>query len=240
MKKNAVIFILCFLKTLFAVSQHQSIQVSYKEIMIKNPIDTSGAGQKNYKKDMFREVESLKDMIENVTYSLKANKNESLFTADDFMENDINPTLKEAILISSADGKFYSNKEENISFWQVNDGRKYYRITNENITQGWKITNETKKIGEYLCYKATNKILLNNKVPVEVVAWFVPEIPFSFGPKGYGGLPGLIIALNERGFYFYVDKIKFYKKKLSIEKPNKGELVSPDEYEKLIHNIIKY
>ncbi|RLD60552.1 MAG: GLPGLI family protein, partial [Bacteroidetes bacterium] len=57
----------------------------------------------------------------------------------------------------------------------------------------WKLTNETKIILGYTCYKATHNREGGN--PVIVTAWYCPEIPYQFGPKGYAGLPGLILEI---------------------------------------------
>ncbi|MBW2961592.1 GLPGLI family protein [Mesonia aestuariivivens] len=228
--KKIKIFVCLFL-LISSFINAQNISVTYKETMVKNPIDTSNIDPGDYKMVMFKEMEKVKNAVKNVSYSLKANQTECLFEVFNFMENDGNKSLENAILASSADGKFYSNKLDQLYFWQVNNGSKYYRILNTDKIEGWKITKQSKKIGKYICYKATNKILLNNKLPIEVIAWFTPEVPYSFGPKGYGGLPGLIIALNERGFYFYAEKIKFHDSKLNIDKPQKGKLVTPDEYD---------
>jgi GLPGLI family protein len=149
------------------------------------------------------------------------------------MENDANPNLMNAIAASSANGIFYTNLQECVNFRQEKSlNGNFYCI--KNNLKDWKITKETKVIGNYKCYKATKKVLLNGRKLIEVVAWFTPEIPFSYGLKGYGGLPGLIIALNERGFYFYVNKIKFLKKPPHIKKPEKGKLVTQQEYINLL------
>ena len=51
---------------------------------------------------------------------------------------------------------------------------------------------ETKKIGGYNCRRA---VLTNSEKDVE--AWFTEEIKNKDGPKGYWGLPGLILELTE-------------------------------------------
>lgn len=224
---------LCFCIFQKSYAQHTSFEVEYSEKMVKNPIDTSDVKSDDYKMVMFKKIEEIKKTLGNITYILKGNEIEALFTYKPFMENDANPNLMSAIMLSSADGKFYTNRSENLNFWQIesHDG-KYYRLIEKDKTSDWKITKETKKIGDYDCYKATKKVLLNNRLPIMVSAWFTPEIPFSFGPKGYGGLPGLILALDERGFYFYADSVKISDESLQIKKPERGKLIKIDEYQK--------
>jgi GLPGLI family protein len=45
------------------------------------------------------------------------------------------------------------------------------------------------------------------KQDILVTAWYAPDIPVRFGPIGYGGLPGLILELQNESATFYVTKI---------------------------------
>ena len=61
----------------------------------------------------------------------------------------------------------------------------------------WKITKETKKIGNYNTQKATLKY--GGRI---WEAWFTTEIPLQDGPYKFSGLPGLIIkAEDSKGDY---------------------------------------
>ncbi|MFT6138620.1 MAG: GLPGLI family protein, partial [Salibacteraceae bacterium] len=74
-----------------------------------------------------------------------------------------------------------------------------------------------------------------------VEAWFCPEIPIPTGPAGYGGLPGLIFAVEENKAASYImTAIKFNinPKELSkIKRPNKGQFMTRIEYDKLLDSI---
>lgn len=65
--------------------------------------------------------------------------------------------------------------------------------------QKWNITEESKMIDKYKCYKATLKKQVLSKdggtVLKDITAYFSPELPLSLGPLGYCGLPGLILEL---------------------------------------------
>jgi GLPGLI family protein len=110
-------------------------------------------------------------------------------------------------------------------------GNKVF-IKAELIT-GWTLTNESKKIDGYLCYKAVNVDRVENGSDVfdhPIVAWYCPEIPYSYGPIGYGNLPGLILELQVRNVVYGVAKIDFSSDGLpdfSILK--KSEIISKDE-----------
>ena len=106
-----------------------------------------------------------------------------------------------------------------------------------NIT--WEITDETKSIDGVICYKAESKQNYYNyrtdkNIVRNIEAWFAPEFPASFGPEGYGGLPGLILELSLAGEHYSATKIDFNLSNLKIEKPSKGEEVSFEEYQSII------
>lgn len=100
----------------------------------------------------------------------------------------------------------------------------------------WTLTNETKKIGEYICFKATTSYLsINSKGEntVSVTAWYAPKIQIPFGPKNFVGLSGLVLELQERNIVFYASSIDFKpSNKIFIEKPEKGIKITEKEYQK--------
>ena len=53
----------------------------------------------------------------------------------------------------------------------------------------WEVSEETKKISQFLCQKAMGKF----RDRVHTV-WFTNEIPLSFVPWKLNGLPGIIIG----------------------------------------------
>jgi GLPGLI family protein len=56
----------------------------------------------------------------------------------------------------------------------------------------WQLSNEQKRILSYSCQKATCTFRGRN-----YTAWFAPEIPIKEGPYKFGGLPGLILQMND-------------------------------------------
>jgi GLPGLI family protein len=73
------------------------------------------------------------------------------------------------------------------------------------------LTNETKLIDNYLCYKATNIYKVTNDIKTflhPVIAWYCPQIPYRYGPNGYSNLPGLILELQVRNVVFGAKVIK--------------------------------
>lgn len=100
-------------------------------------------------------------------------------------------------------------------------------------SSGWELTNESKLIDGYLCYKATNVDIVENGKQVfnhSIVAWYCPELPYSYGPIGYGNLPGLILQLQVRNVVYGVLKIDFASKELpDYDIIKKSEIISKHE-----------
>jgi len=71
---------------------------------------------------------------------------------------------------------------------------RLFLIENEIESQAWKPGTKLKKIQGYICQEATMK-----RSEETITAWFTPNIPISIGPDNYGGLPGLILAVDING-----------------------------------------
>lgn len=93
----------------------------------------------------------------------------------------------------------------------------------------WEIeNNETKKIGDYICKKATTTFRGRN-----YIAWYTLDFPTQFGPWKFNGLPGLILEVYDETdrFHWVVLKIK----------PSNNEIAFPkDESKYAIIDLKKY
>lgn len=103
--------------------------------------------------------------------------------------------------------------------------KKFFLVTDE-INYSWKITNETKQIQNFTCYKATTSFRGNT-----FEAWFTPEIPINAGPWKWYGLPGLIVEATDKdqSVIFKLEKIE----KLTEEIPfpsSKSEKITLQKY----------
>ena len=72
----------------------------------------------------------------------------------------------------------------------------------------WKLYPETKKIGSFLCTKATTRFRGR-----DYIAWFTNKIPVPFGPWKFKDLPGLILEVydTDNVFHILAQKIKITK-----------------------------
>jgi GLPGLI family protein len=119
----------------------------------------------------------------------------------------------------------------------------------------WELSGETKNIGNYTCYKATfsreedqRQLSMDNgeakestkKVTVVTTAWYTPEIPISNGPNEFGGLPGLILELNEGKLTIACTEVVLNPSdKKKIEEPTKGKKITQAKYEKIMEKKSK-
>jgi GLPGLI family protein len=75
---------------------------------------------------------------------------------------------------------------------------------------------------------------------VIVTAWYTPQIPVSTGPGEYHGLPGLILEVTADKTVMLCTKIVMNpQEKETIEKPEKGEIVTRDEYNQIMKDKIQ-
>lgn len=126
---------------------------------------------------------------------------------------------------------FANYKKDSLYFFSLNKPNTLLIKKASSIK--WHFTDESKIIDDKLCFKATTfKTIisrLGNK-EIEIVAWYCPEIPIPFGPQNYGGLPGLIMELNDTGgITFYVSKISL-NKKVNVQIPKNKILVDYNEF----------
>ena len=133
-------------------------------------------------------------------------------------------------------GEAYFERDKSIVILKKEVSDKTFLVIKNKVN--WKLSKDTLKIGNYVCYKATTIKTIKNSDGVHklnVIAWYTPEIPLPYGPDGYGGLPGVILQLEDNGTVTFVDNIKFSSDS-KITLPLEGEKISEDEYEKLILN----
>lgn len=233
--KNILILIL-FLNSINLSAQVKSGYITYGETIVSAPIDTSKIKDSQIKSIISQQNSAIKSALSSdlELYEMRFNTIESNFKLMPFLENDANPNLKRAVSY----GIYHNNIEKNTSLHQLYAFDEYYLIKDESNPFVWKISNESKKIGDYLCYKAIAIVENHLNVKSEIIAWFAPELPFQFGPKNYGGLPGLILAIIERGHYFYAKKIILSNEEEIIMVPSKGKKVSKEEFNEIGKKIM--
>jgi GLPGLI family protein len=143
------------------------------------------------------------------------------------------------IMYKNTKQKEYINKTELMG--------KFFLVQDALKTQAWELQNETKKIGQYTCYKATlseevdERSMSNEngeikettkKVERITTAWYTPEIPVNNGPDNFWGLPGLILEINDGQQSMLCSKIVLNPAdKIEIIAPSKGKKVTQEEFD---------
>jgi len=254
---------LAFMVTVFSASlmkaQDFQGQATYEsKTIIKDDIKIDGPNMTPDMKAMF--AEKMKKAFEK-TYVLNFNKTESIYEEPQKLEapgaSSGGVVIKTA---SASDGKIYKNIKSKMMLSEEDFFGKEFLITDSLPNWNWQLMNETKKIGNYTCYKAVSVIpvtkedmeeyekmkkkksegatqLFTVSEPKErtITVWYTPEIPISQGPGEYWGLPGLIMEVNDATTVVLCSKIILNPKdKITIKVPKSGKKVTKKEYDILI------
>ena len=176
--------------------------------------------------------EYVKDLV-----VLDVDKDETKFYSNDFLTND-------SIRIETGEYEFSYPKFKSSLKRKTGTGENtsyitlsplYYSLKTNDI-QHWKISDETKNIGNFKAQKATA-----NFGGRHWEAWFSTELPFSEGPYKFRGLPGLILELkdsNENYLFSFVGNKNLAKKidtTFFLENMNKEKplLITNQQWKKL-------
>ena len=119
---------------------------------------------------------------------------------------------------------------------EINNKMGNFIIKTNDATK-WILTKENKKIQKYLCYKATASLVIKNQAGTfkrPIIVWYCPEIPVSFGPKGYTGLPGLIMEFQDKNIIIGATKIELKTKFIKIEQPKNAKVITEEDYNKIV------
>ncbi|MEO9483135.1 MAG: GLPGLI family protein [Ekhidna sp.] len=228
-----------------AVSQQKFEGIaSYKSSMSMGTINVAG---REMSPDM---QESLRKQLMQQSqrdYTLTFNLEEATWKEDAELESSAGApsTGGMQIRFSMGNSISYLNPSKNQFLEETEIFGKKFLIEDELPTFNWKITGETKKIGEYTVIKAeyeniseqTTMSLSDSEQTTETVmdttmitAWYTPDIPVSQGPSNTWGLPGLILELKNGNFTFLCTKVELNPATpVQIEVPSKGKRVTREE-----------
>ncbi|MBO6643516.1 MAG: GLPGLI family protein [Muricauda sp.] len=152
-------------------------------------------------------LQSLEPVFDNLTYSLRFTKDQSIYQMEKGMGIDDDRQLEAASIVAGKGVYFYENNGNLII--QKEFAGDLFLVEPDSAEFGWKILDERKMIGEFECIKAigVNKGFDNKESTV--IAWFSPQINIPYGPKEYFGLPGLILEVEDKGIIYYCSSISF-------------------------------
>ncbi|HBK70462.1 MAG TPA: GLPGLI family protein [Flavobacteriaceae bacterium] len=134
---------------------------------------------------------------------------------------------------------FYNNKKE--FYFREIFSNETLLVEEDEFEWKWDLHSETKKIGKFICQKATIDFRGRS-----YTAWFTNEIPVPFGPWKFQGLSGLILEVYDTDKVFHItsSKIQIGEKvdcMINIDKESLKKAISITEYlnekEKIINAI---
>lgn len=248
-----------------AKAQEFTGRATYESKTIMNDIKISGS---NMTPDLQASIEEkMKKGLEK-TYELSFNKIESIYEEPQKLESPSGSSGARVMMVntsSSGDGKSYKNIKDKTVLSEEDFFGKEFLVSDSLLKWDWKLVNETKKIGNFTCYKAIGVIpvskedleayekmknkksesktvffTVNEPKDRTITVWYTPEIPVSHGPGEYWGLPGLIMEVNDAKTVILCSKIVLNPKdKVVIKMPKKGKKVTKKEYEALIEKQLE-
>lgn len=232
--------------------------------MSKSTIDFEGFGRSGggqmteaRKKEI---ADRMKSMLEK-TFILSFDKTSSLYKEDAKLAA---PTAGEGSRFMGMMGGSsvkYKNTKDLIALEETEFFGKKFLVSDTMETPKWELGDETKQIGNYICFKATMMQDVNptdfinmrrgrrdddkkdnqkeeekvETAQIEVVAWYTPQIPVNNGPGEYWGLPGLILEINAgRTTILCTEIVLNPSEKDAIEAPTKGKEITREKYNETV------
>ena len=214
--------------------------------------------------------ERMKSQLERA-YVLSFNKTASIYKEEEKLDQMASGRggMRFMMMGRGASGEHYKNTQTKISSKENEFSGKNFLIKDSLVNYDWKMEQETKMIGDYLCFKATTvverpmrrefrfgrsnnteedrkerekkeKEQENIKELISVVAWYTLDIPVNNGPGDYWGLPGLILEISDDNTQIFCTKIVLNpKEKEDLKEPTKGKVVTQQEYDLIVEEKTK-
>ncbi len=180
-------------------------------------------------------------------YKLNFNSNESLWKEDVSIDKPQAPSNNGVVIqVSGNQDVLYKDITQGV-YTRASDlmGKKFL-IEDKLEKPEWVLEKETKNIGQYTCFKATQTREVENttstnggeietkKETVVTTAWYTLDIPVKHGPDDFWGLPGLILEVNNGRMAMMCTQVVLNPKNgISMEIPEKGKKVNQETYEKI-------
>jgi GLPGLI family protein len=229
--KNIILFffIICVNSIVFS----QNTEIIYGIKPSNGSIESDQKTVSELVRDDFRGVDAEFDNFE-FELLINKSKNSRFKTIDKLINNRIANLIVRGI---SSNGEYYLFNNTTISQRNLSSNEKIYvKIENQNP---WVLINETKKIGDYKCLKATKVKELIDGRKILITSWYASKIPLSFGPKEYNGLPGLILELSDDKVTYFVKEIKFNSNKTFDFNVNEKKIISESEFQTLAIDFLE-
>ncbi|WP_298950164.1 GLPGLI family protein [uncultured Nonlabens sp.] len=198
-------------------SHDVDLHVTYKVI---HKIDKQSKLDRLYS-DMFDSYETIHKELQ---FDLFINENTSVFQVRNKLYSDIDAASTVMNRVGYT-GRFQQFKTH---FIEEELEEEFGQFLIKGFYPEWVLTQEVKTIDSYTCFKAIysyDVITPDKKVFNKfITAWYTPQIPYSFGPIGFGKLPGLIMELETNYAIYGVEKLSFSNSKSDKKMPELKKL----------------
>ena len=185
------------------------------------------------------------------TFTLDFTKSESMYKEEQELDAPKGPSANGGVMVMMMDGNgssdiLYKNISENRMANKTELMGKVFLIKDNLEAYDWKLTGEAKNIGNYTCYKAVYEKeeediqidMIDGEVKEEkvtkkrtLVVWYTTDVPVSNGPNNYGGLPGLILEVNDGDLTIVCSELVLNPKEVKeIKEPIKGKIVTRKKF----------
>ncbi|WP_326981725.1 GLPGLI family protein [Chryseobacterium sp. MYb264] len=194
MKKIGIIVLGLFMQTVFAQTNRFVYQVTMKSnASDKNDVKTENA---------YLDISAEKSLF----YSENRIKRDSIMQQN-FQSGGARGFNRDQMesLRSNINYTVEKDKANQKTFFKDRLGRDVYQYE-EDRSISWKILSETMKIGDYKVQKAETEFGGR-----KWTAWFTTDLPYQDGPYKFGGLPGLIVKVEDAQGEYSFDLMKNYK-----------------------------
>lgn len=258
-KTQAVLLFFAVSGTLFAQKDFQG--KAYYET--KTSIDMSEFGGRDMSEERKKQmVERMKSALEK-TFILTFNQSEALYKEEERLDAPGGGRGMRFGMMSASGGDQYKNVKTQEFIQKKDLFGKQFLIKDSLQRLDWKLTGESKIIGQYTCFKAeaiktkTGIDFRDFRRPprdpkseegetreadneekknssIKVEAWYTPQIPVNLGPDVYWGLPGLILEISADNTTMLCSKIVINPSdKEEIKAPTKGKEVTQAEFDQI-------
>ncbi len=171
------------------------------------------------------------------TFVLECNAYESIYYEKKMLDNQTGSGVN-IVMIGESSGKLYKNiREKHYTRLDESLGKRFL-IEDPLEDTEWILTDSTKEIQGYLCYKAKSirELTVNDSIiRIPVQAWYAPDIPVSNGPELHWGLPGFIMQVSEGDVTITCKSLLIQtQKNKEIEKPKGGKKLNAAKYREIV------
>ncbi len=184
-------------------------------------------------------------------FELQFNDHQSIF----YVNEQAVPTKQDqlaystaVIMASNAKDAYYIDHQKQLRLSRGKLEQTPVNIIEPYDKYEWTITGNKKTVSGRTLLEATTQRTVQTKEGNEstttVQVWYAPEIPVSFGPLGYDGLPGLIMELRfgpkyVTGFTAIEVNINTSEKQKEIKKPKAVADLTEGDFQRKMQELIQ-